>query len=84
MTESLINRESKGRQRNVDTAAGERQFDRSGWIAKLPSTNLGTLKVLVTPAISELESSVELRQRRLLGDQESASDRLRHAARLGR
>src|SRR5208283_5234307 len=83
VAESFIDLEGKCRQRDIDTAAGERQLDRSGRVPKLPATNLKRIQMLVTPAESDLKGSVKLGQRRLFGDQEPARDRRRHAAQAG-
>ena len=42
------------------TAAGTRQLDRSGRVAKLPAPNLKRIQVLVTPAEGNLQGSVQM------------------------
>src|SRR5450755_4815673 len=80
---SFIDLEPKCRQRDVDTAAGMRQLDRSSRVAKLPAKNLKRIQMLIAPAESDLQSRVQLGQRRLFGDQKPAGDRRRHTAQPG-
>jgi hypothetical protein len=48
---------------------------RAGWVTKLPATYLKKIPMLVTRAEDHLQRSTQLSQRRVLGDQQPASDR---------
>jgi hypothetical protein len=69
------------RARHIDTDAGELQ--RTGRITELPATYLKRVEVVVTPAESDLQRSVELGQRCLFGDPNPARYRRRYAAQAG-
>jgi hypothetical protein len=68
----FANLKLKGGKWNIDSTAGQGKLQRSGRVAELPASNPKGVQVLVTPAVSDLQRSVQLAQRRLFGDMNPA------------